>query len=70
MPEAARQSEAEDSVNHPVRWMGTAWERIAQAADILTAREHRKIIPADVIRIGTLRYVEEVLSEEPTAKAG
>jgi hypothetical protein len=66
MPDASKQ-ETEDIV-HPVRWMPSAWERIAEAAEVLTAREHRKTNPVDVIREGTLRFVDEILNAQP-AKA-
>lgn len=68
MPESARRTDELPEVNHPVRWLGSAWDRIARAADVLTAKEHRKITPTEIIRIATLEFVERVL-DEPSAKA-
>ena len=54
----------EEDVNHPVRWLGSAWLRIGEAAEWLTARDHIKTNPVDVIRTGTMQYVDEVLADK------
>jgi hypothetical protein len=54
----------EEDVNHPVRWLPTAWGRIAEAAEWLQSRDHIKTNPADVIRTGTMQYVDEVLADK------
>jgi hypothetical protein len=63
-----RQQETEDVVIRPVRWMPSAWDRLVEAADVLTARNHVKTYPVDVVRDGAMRYVDEILSQQP-AKA-
>jgi hypothetical protein len=70
MADPARQIDDEE-YTHNVRWLRSAWDRIAQAADVLTARTHRKTRPVDVIRDATLRYVDEVLDtrDEPPRPA-
>ena len=57
-------------IGKPVRWLPSAWARIRQAAEVLTERNHVKTNPADVIRTGTLRYVEEVLASPMDMRHG
>jgi hypothetical protein len=64
MSDPARQQSDSAEIVHPVRWLGSAWERIEDAAQALTEREHIKHNPVDVIREGTLRYVDELLAEK------
>lgn len=66
MPEASK--DLEDVIIRPVRWMPSAWLRLVEAAEVLTTRNHVKTYPVDVIRDGTMRYVDEILSQQP-AKA-
>jgi hypothetical protein len=59
--------DVEDVVIRPVRWMPSAWDRLQEAAEVLTARNHVKTYPVDVIRDGTMRYVDEILSQPAKA---
>lgn len=45
-----------------IRWKGPEWERILQAAETLSEREHFRHTPTDVIRSGAMRWVEDILN--------
>jgi hypothetical protein len=53
--------------NFPVRWDGEDFARIEQAAARLNERDHTDHTPTDVIRMGTRRFVEEILAETAAA---
>ena len=60
MPDPARQSEASKKV-YPVTWEAEDWQRILEAVRIWGEREHVSFTPADVIRSGTSRFVDELI---------
>ena len=45
-----------------VRWTEDDWRDINRAADILHARDQRETDASEVIRMGTRRYVAEVIA--------
>jgi hypothetical protein len=45
-----------------VRWTEEDWERINRAASILWQRDHRETDATDIIRMGTRRFVNEILA--------
>lgn len=55
--------------NHSIQWTREDWDRVLQAVEILSERAHFNLTPTDVIRAGTRRYLDEVLSTEAVAKA-
>lgn len=68
MTAPARQDE-DDAKVHQVGWKAEAWTRILKAAEALAEREHLRVTPTDIIRKGTLQYVDEILDERQAAKA-
>lgn len=66
MPSPARQSE--EKKPHQVYWDAEPWERILRAAEVLWKRQtvdQGPVTPTDVIRNGTMRFVDEVLADQP-----
>lgn len=51
-----------------VRWDAADWRRIEEAAETLNAREHMDLNPTDIIRSGTRRFVDEILSQPHPVK--
>lgn len=49
-----------------VRWTEEDWENINRAAAILQERDHRETDASEIIRMGTRRFVEEILASQPT----
>lgn len=50
-----------------VRWTEEDWQRINLAADVLQARDHRETDASEVIRMGTRRFVAEILNDQAAA---
>lgn len=46
---------------HTVLWRPEDWERIEQAAKVISDREHIEVAPVDLIRGSTMRRVDEIL---------
>jgi hypothetical protein len=46
-----------------VRWTEEDWENITRAAEILQARDHRETDAVEIIRMGTRRFVAEILAD-------
>lgn len=65
MADPARQ--IPDYKDHAIRWARDDWERILQAAEILNEREHLDLTPTDIIRSGTRRLLDEMLSQPAKA---
>lgn len=49
--------------DHQIRWAQEDWDRILQAAEILNERQHLDLGPTDIIRSGTRRLLDELLSQ-------
>lgn len=66
MADPARQPEALKKT-YPVTWEageGEDWPRILEAARVWGEREHVDFTPADIIRSGTRRFVDELLGSK------
>ncbi len=50
-----------------VRWTEEDWRDINRAAEILQARDQRETDASEVIRMGTRRFVSEILAEAEAA---
>lgn len=47
---------------HTIRWDPEDWERIEEAAQLLGERQHLDLAAVDIIRSGTRRFVDEILT--------
>lgn len=60
-------SEAVEPVGLTVKWSPDDMRGIQRAAEVLSAREHGDFNRTDIIRMGTRRFVAEVLGAEVAA---
>jgi len=62
MTEPRNESEVSPPKGLTIRWDGDLYERIEQAARVLSEREHLDVNTTDLIRRAVRREVEEILS--------
>ena len=64
----AEPSKAAADRPHTIRWDPADWDRIEEAAKVLAERQHMDLAAVDIIRSGTRRFVDEILTSKPDSE--
>lgn len=57
------EEEREVTTSRAVRWLPSELDRLKEAAEVLSAREHMNLSTADIIRRGALREADAILGQ-------